>query len=528
MSSMSTMKPRPSIVARVQEYTHDGEAPASFQVEKYAVVLKRWSLRTVCIDALTGDVLVDGRLAVAREENVDLVRCGDGVVQLGPKAQFRPSPDAPLDMGGFTGALVASGWIDVDAEAEVVAPSPSKRVLALQASTPPAHEQQSPFASAPPPWATHAELVAYAKRARRDMDMIVGPLAAQQRLADGGKNSGSPQRELLLHSWRPVLQQWLASGDGRGRGPPVPAPPGALEALSLGFASSLHPQRTLICNAVDRSADAENSLATNEQLEAQRDKGGGAGDGQRVPSAAARKLIVDEVDGVDGGSDDGGEAEAAEAKESALVREAAAAAEAKAAPAAARAQALTPISRRRNEFTELMRGAANAAVENPMRPSSRDASGPMARAPSEAAVGNSGGEEEGAAAGAPPRRSATIERSMERSSASPDGVWSISTSGARTLPPLPPLLRSCWASASRSASPMRAPLVPTMSIDPERETCSCTCCCIGCCADCCAGVESALVGEPNDVGGGVEGARAMTRAPGGGDHAVLPSTLLYQ
>ena len=172
-----------------------------------------------------------------------------------------------------------------------------------------------------------------------------------------------------------------------------------LEALSLGFASSLHPQRTLICNAVDRSADAENSLATNEQLEAQRDKGGGAGDGQRVPSAAARKLIVDEVDGVDGGSDDGGEAEAAEAKESALVREAAAAAEAKAAPAAARAQALTPISRRRNEFTELMRGAANAAVENPMRPSSRDASGPMARAPSEAAVGNSGGEEEGAAAG---------------------------------------------------------------------------------------------------------------------------------
>ena len=393
---MSMLQGR-SVSSRQAYATRDGEAPTSFQVEKYAVVLKRWALRTVSIDVLTGDVLVDGRLAVSHEDNYDLVRCGDGVIQLDPKAQFRPSPDAPLDIGRFAGALVECGWVDVDAEAEVMAPSPPKRVLALQASTPPAHEH-SPFASAPPPWATHAELVAYAKRARRDMNMILGPLAAQQRLADGGKNSGSPQRELLLHSWRPVLEQWLASGDGRGRGPPVPAPPGALEALSLGFASSLHPQRTLICNAVDRSADAENSLATNEQLEAQRVRGtGGARAGLRAPSAAARKLVVDEVDGVDRGSDDGGEAEATAAKESALVREAAAAAEAE---AQARAQALTPISRRRNEFTELMRGAASSAPENVPDTSSSDARDETLPAASEDAKGGGGGGDESADEGA--------------------------------------------------------------------------------------------------------------------------------
>ena len=282
-------------------------------MEKFSLVLKRWAPRTVSVDDATGDVLVDGRLCVAHSEHGDIVRGANGVLRLGPTSQFRAAPGTALDIEAFEETLVEIGWTQsLDAPAAVPSvglstPSSSsiasvspRRVQALQA-TPHGRggtHTPSPFASAPPPWATHDELTAYATRARRELNMMLHPLAAQLRLSATG--GASPERELLLHSWRPVLQRWLHSaGDaaalpsdaraGSWLGPAVPAPPGALEELSLGFASSLHPLRELICNAIDRSADAENSLATNEVLEAQR-----ALPRSAAPApAAARRLIVD-------------------------------------------------------------------------------------------------------------------------------------------------------------------------------------------------------------------------------------------
>jgi hypothetical protein len=120
IDAASAPRTRASILERLAEFS----SPAIFRVEKYAVVLKRWNTRVVSVAPTTGDVLVDGRLAVSHGDATsdtngdhcsDIVRKPGGVLQLGPRAQFRAAQSAPRDLESFAASLCAAGWVDLGA-----------------------------------------------------------------------------------------------------------------------------------------------------------------------------------------------------------------------------------------------------------------------------------------------------------------------------------------------------------------------------------------------------------------------------
>ena len=104
-----------------------GEAAASaveYSLSKFSLVFKRWSeARRVTVDAATGDVLVDGRLSVARADGNAVERLA-GVFTIGNSARFRVAAlgvdtDAEraeanaLLSDAFAAALAAAGWVAV-------------------------------------------------------------------------------------------------------------------------------------------------------------------------------------------------------------------------------------------------------------------------------------------------------------------------------------------------------------------------------------------------------------------------------
>ena len=85
--------------------------PAYYSLSKFSLVLKRWSApRRVTIDAVSGDVFVDGRLSVAREATTS-VRLADGIFALGVNAKFRAAALGDIaEVEAFAAALVDAGW----------------------------------------------------------------------------------------------------------------------------------------------------------------------------------------------------------------------------------------------------------------------------------------------------------------------------------------------------------------------------------------------------------------------------------